>query len=160
MWIYVCWNAYTYLDIWVGRVKINIKNGNIWFILLNRFYQFYAFFACLLCLYSRHSLLYMLFNLNLSVHVCLSLHTTWHPTTRWGVSDSPKFACSDTEAWIEVEPSAEDQAYPRSRPSSPSSFGSWLFLLAREIPSQLMSIFWIVHVVNLFFVPNSDVMYL
>jgi len=35
----------------------------------------------------------------------------FHLATRWGVSDSLELACSDSEAWIEVEPSAEDQAY-------------------------------------------------
>ena len=34
-----------------------------------------------------------------------------HRATRWGVSDSPEFACLDSKVWIEVEPSAEDQAY-------------------------------------------------
>jgi len=34
-----------------------------------------------------------------------------HLPTHWGVSVSPELACSDSEAWIEVEPSAKDQAY-------------------------------------------------
>ena len=34
-----------------------------------------------------------------------------HLVTRWGVSDSLGLACLDSKAWIEVEPSAEDQAY-------------------------------------------------
>ena len=42
----------------------------------------------------------------------LSLHATWYsPATRWGASDSPGLACSGSEAWIEVEPSTEDQVY-------------------------------------------------
>ena len=33
-----------------------------------------------------------------------------HLVTRWIVSDSPRLACSDSEVWIEVEPSAANQA--------------------------------------------------
>jgi len=31
-----------------------------------------------------------------------------HLATRFGVSDSPRLACSDSEVWIKVEPSAEN----------------------------------------------------
>ena len=34
-----------------------------------------------------------------------------HLSIRWGVSDSSRLACSGSEAWMEVEPSTEDQAY-------------------------------------------------
>jgi len=34
-----------------------------------------------------------------------------HLNICWGVSDSLKLACSGSEAWIEAEPSTEDQAY-------------------------------------------------
>jgi len=52
-------------------------------------------------------------DLALSIHLYLSLNTTWHSPSHsfGGISDSPRLACSDSEAWIEVEPSAEDQAY-------------------------------------------------
>jgi len=36
------------------------------------------------------------FDLNLSIHVCLSLHATWHSSHHsLGNSDSPRPACSD-----------------------------------------------------------------
>jgi len=54
----------------------------------------------------------MLFDLNLSIHMYLSLHATWYsPGHSLGVFDSLGLACSASEAWIEVEPSAEDQFY-------------------------------------------------
>jgi len=34
-----------------------------------------------------------------------------HLNICWGVSDSPGLVCSGSEAWIEVEPSTEDQTY-------------------------------------------------
>jgi len=34
-----------------------------------------------------------------------------HLATRRGASDSPGLVCLGSEAWTEVEPSAEDQAY-------------------------------------------------
>jgi len=62
-----------------------------------------------------------------------------HLATRWRVSDSPRPACSDTEAWIEVEPSAEDQAYLSEQTAWSQlllfltlSTSSWDSLSARE----------------------------
>ena len=43
------------------------------------------------------------------IYLCTPLGI--HLDTHWKVSDSPGLACSDSEAWIEVEPSTEDQAY-------------------------------------------------
>ena len=43
------------------------------------------------------------------IHLCTPLGI--HLATCCGVSDSPGLACSDSKAWIEVEPFAEDQAY-------------------------------------------------
>ena len=46
-----------------------------------------------------HAYTYLYMTLGFYLHIC------------WGVSDSPELACSGSEAWIEVEPSTEDQAY-------------------------------------------------
>ena len=54
----------------------------------------------------------MFFYLDLSIHVCLSVHATWsYFTTRWVASDSPEPAYLDPGAWAKVDPSAEDRAY-------------------------------------------------
>jgi len=49
---------------------------------------------------SWHDFLYMLFNLDLSIHVCLTMHVTWllphHPL---GSSDSPGSVCPNLGAW-------------------------------------------------------------
>jgi len=56
-----------------------------------------AFDACLLIWIIYTHVLYT--SLGMHLNIC------------WGVSDSPGLACSGSEAWIEVEPSTENQAY-------------------------------------------------
>ena len=160
---------YTYLDIWVRRViRINIKNGNKRFSQASSISSIYAFVAWILFLHTRHSfLMYAYWFGFINTHVliqdtCTYLYTSLgiHLNICWGVSDSPGLACSGDEAWIEVDPPPKIKLTSWSRLTSPSSFCSWLFLLACGIPLQLVSIFGIVHIVNLTFVSGNDVMYL
>jgi len=77
-----CMCAETLLHIptpWVGRIiRINIKNGNKRFICVKSLSSVYAFVACVLCLYTRHNFWCLLSNLDLSIHMYLFLHATWH----------------------------------------------------------------------------------
>ena len=46
------------------------------------------------------------------VHMLLLILATWFLLALVGLlSDNPGLACSDLEAWTEVDPSAEDQAF-------------------------------------------------
>jgi len=47
----------------------------------------------------QHTYTYLCMILDIHLNIC------------WGVSDSPKLACSASKVWIKVEPSTEDQAY-------------------------------------------------
>ena len=58
-----------------------------------------AFNACFLIWIYRYTCTYLCTPLSIYLATC------------WGVSDSLGLACSDSEAWIEVEPFAEDQVY-------------------------------------------------
>jgi len=43
----------------------------------------------------------------------MSVHANWlHLNTHWVASDSRGPICPNPEDWTEVEPSAEDQAFP------------------------------------------------
>jgi len=51
------------------------------------------------CLFSRHGFQYILFDSDLLIHVCLSMHVTWHSLYHsLGSSDSLVPACSDLRA--------------------------------------------------------------
>ena len=62
--------------------------------------------SCMLVLTTRYSM--YVYDLDLSIHVCLSMHAIWHShTTRWVVSDNPGFVCPDFDAWSVVKLSEE-----------------------------------------------------
>ena len=58
-----------------------------------------AFDACFLIQIYRYTCTYLCMPLGINLN------------TRWEVSDSLGLACSSSKAWIEVEPSTEDQDY-------------------------------------------------
>jgi len=62
-----------FLDVLISRIG-NLSLHN-WFY---HFYFSYYLLACSWCLCSWHDFQYMLFNSDLSLHVCLTLHATWH----------------------------------------------------------------------------------
>jgi len=56
------------------------------------------------CMYSQHDFQYMIFDSDLLIHVCLSMHATWHSSCHsLGNSDSPGPACSDLGAWTVMD---------------------------------------------------------
>ena len=63
--------------------------------------------------YSQHTAFDACFLIQIYRCTCTYLCTPLgiHLDTRRGVSDSPGLACSGSDAWIEVDPYAEDQAY-------------------------------------------------
>ena len=119
---------YTYLDIWKGRVIkiiINIKNSNIWFIHVQSILSVLCFHCMLVMSVLMIQLLMHVFWFRfIGTRVLIYAR---HLALIWPLigefSNFPGLACSDTEVWIEVEPSVEDQA-SRSRLISPSSFCS------------------------------------
>jgi len=130
--------------------------------MLNRFRQFYAFVACLLFLYSRHNFLMHAFRFEfIYTHVFISAS---HLTFTWPLVGE---LLTRLDLHVQVlklglkwSPSSKIKLTSQSRLASPNSICSRLFQLAREIPSELVSIFYIVHIVNLTFVPGRNVMYL
>ena len=73
------------------------------------------------CLCSRHNFQYMLFDSKLSIHVCLSIHATWHSPHHSGSS------CPDPRAWSLwtlplVDQICTAEAWIISRPSEALSF--------------------------------------
>ena len=79
-----------------------------------------TYYLCLrLCLWSRHDFLYMLFGLNLTIHMCLTMHATWlSPHHSLGSSDSLRPACSDLKTcgffWLliwDAQQNRESSAY-------------------------------------------------
>ena len=128
---------------------------------LDRFYQFHVFSACLLCLYLRHNFWCMISDSDLSTHVCLSMHATRHSSCHLLGTFWLSWICM-FRYW-----SLDWSGVLRRRSSLPLIAG-WL-VPAPSIPDssyqlagfpQLVSIFCTIYIVNLTFVPSSNVMYL
>jgi len=75
--------------------------------LYNWFYHIFFTYCLLICscmpmLMTQFQ--YMLLDSDLPIHMCLSMHATWHsPYYSLGSSDSPGPTCSDLGAWIMVD---------------------------------------------------------
>jgi len=51
------------------------------------------------CVCSRHGFVYMHFDSDLLIHVCLFMHATWQSShTCWVASDNPELVCPDFRA--------------------------------------------------------------
>jgi len=148
---------YTYLDIWVEWViRINIKNGNKRSMHALSLTSCYVSITCLLCTHG------ITFDAGLLIWIYLYTYTlcaSWHSLEHLLGSFWLPWTCM-FELGLKWSPPLKIKLTSQSNLTSPSSFRTWLFLLARGIFSQLVNIFCIVHIVNFTFVPGCTIIYM
>jgi len=85
--------------------------------MLNRFHQFMPSLPTYY-FYTLDTAFYAYFLIRIYRYTCTYLCTPLgiNVNTHCGVFDSPGLAYSGSEAWIEVEPSTEDQTYLSEKP--------------------------------------------